>query len=74
MHPAAASQSKLCELGSQVLARWPRTLAREERRGVERKEDTLTGAQVLVWTAWRGSARAASQRLPEEVFTSAPSA
>jgi hypothetical protein len=49
VHPAAASQSKLCELGSLVLARWPKTLAREERRGVERKEDTLTGAQVLVW-------------------------
>jgi hypothetical protein len=54
------------------LARWPKTLAREERRGVERKEDTLTGAQVLIWTAWRGSARAAGQRLPKEVFTSTP--
>jgi hypothetical protein len=44
-------------------------LAREERRGVERKEDTLTGTQVLIWTAWQGSARAAGQRLPKEVFT-----
>jgi hypothetical protein len=49
-------------------------MAREERRGVESKEDTLTDAHALVWTAWRGSARAAGQRLPEVVFTSAPPA
>jgi hypothetical protein len=48
MHPAAASQSKPSELGSLVLARWPKTFAREERRGVERKEVTLTGAQALI--------------------------
>jgi hypothetical protein len=47
-------------------------MAGEERRGVERKEDTLTDAQALVWTAWRGSAHAAGQRLPEGVFTTAP--
>jgi hypothetical protein len=47
-------------------------MAREERRGVERKEETLTDAQALIWTAWWGSARAAGQRLPEGVFTSAP--
>jgi hypothetical protein len=58
-HPTSASQSSVCELGSLALARWPKTMAREERRGVERKEDTLTDAQALVWTAWRGSARAA---------------
>jgi hypothetical protein len=49
-------------------------MAGEEKRGVERKEDTLTDAQALVWTAWRGSARAAGQRLTEGVFTSAPPA
>jgi hypothetical protein len=54
------------------MARWPKTMAGEERRGVERKEDTLTDAQALVWMAWRGSARAAGQRLPERVFTTAP--
>jgi hypothetical protein len=43
----------------------------EEKIGVERKEDKLTDAQALVWTAWWGSACAAGQRLPEGVFTSA---
>jgi hypothetical protein len=40
-------------------------------RGRE-EEDTLTDAQVHVWTAWRGIARAAGQRLPGEDFTAAP--
>jgi hypothetical protein len=53
------------------MARWPETMAGEEREGRE-EEDTLTNAQVLVWTAWQGRARAAGQRLLEGVFTMAP--
>jgi hypothetical protein len=39
------------------------------RRRLEGEEITLTIAQVLVWTAWQGSAYAAGQRLPEDDFT-----
>jgi hypothetical protein len=37
------------------------------------EEDALTDAQVLIWTAWQGRARAAGQRLLEGVFTTVPS-
>jgi hypothetical protein len=39
------------------------------RRRLEGEEITLTIAQVLVWTAWQGSACAAGQRLPGDDFT-----
>jgi hypothetical protein len=39
------------------------------RRRLEGEEITLTIAQVLVWTAWQGSACTAGQRLPEDDFT-----
>jgi hypothetical protein len=39
------------------------------RRRLEGEEITLTVAQVLVWTAWQGSAYAAGQRLPGDDFT-----
>jgi hypothetical protein len=42
MHPAAATQSKICELGSLVLTRWPKTMAGVEKRGVEEMKNTLT--------------------------------
>jgi hypothetical protein len=53
---------------------WPdgqRPWLEKRERGRE-EEDTLTDAQALVWTAWRGSARVAGQRLPEGVFTTVP--
>jgi hypothetical protein len=58
------------------LAHWPwpdgqRPWPEKRERGRE-EEDTLTDAQVLVWTAWQGRARAAGQRLLEGVFTTAP--
>jgi hypothetical protein len=58
------------------LAHWPwpagqRPWPEKKERGRE-EEDTLTNDQVLIWTAWQGSARAAGQRLPEVVFTMAP--
>jgi hypothetical protein len=49
-----------------------RDLGQREESGAKRKEDVLTVALALVWTAWRGSARAVGQRLPEEDFTMAP--
>jgi hypothetical protein len=42
IHPATASLSKLCELGSLVLTSWPETMAREEKSGVEKMKNTLT--------------------------------
>jgi hypothetical protein len=42
MHLAAATQSKICELGSLVMPRWPRTMAGVEKRGVEEMKNTLT--------------------------------
>jgi hypothetical protein len=35
----------------------------------ERRRKDSPDAQVLVWVAWQGSACAASQRLPGDVFT-----
>jgi hypothetical protein len=46
--------------------------SQRKESGAGRKKDILTDAQALVWTAWRGSARAAGQRIPEEDFTMAP--
>jgi hypothetical protein len=42
MHPAAATQSKFCELGSLVMPRWPKTMAGVEKRGLEEMRNTLT--------------------------------
>jgi hypothetical protein len=57
------------------LAHWPwpdgQRLWPEKKEKSGEKEDTLTNARVLVWTAWQGSARAAGQRLPDVVFTTA---
>jgi hypothetical protein len=57
------------------LAHWPwpdgqRPWPEKKERGRE-EDDTLTDAQVLIWTAWQGSAHAAGQRLPEGDFTTA---
>jgi hypothetical protein len=41
-HRKAASQSYACELGSLVMPRWPETMAREEKRGVEEMKKALT--------------------------------
>jgi hypothetical protein len=32
LHQIAASQKHVCELGSLIMARWPVTMAEEERR------------------------------------------
>jgi hypothetical protein len=57
------------------LAHWPwpdgqRPWPEQKEKGRE-EEEALTIAQVLVWTAWQGSACAAGQRLPKVVFTTA---
>jgi hypothetical protein len=44
---------------------------RRDERG-RRRETCSPYAQAHVWTAWRGSACAAGQRLPGEDFTTAP--
>jgi hypothetical protein len=64
-------QDKLASANS--CTEWPdgkRPWPEKKERGRE-EDDTLTDAHVLVWTAWQGSARAAGQRLPEGVFTTA---
>jgi hypothetical protein len=44
-------------------------MAIEGSRGCREKKVTLTGAQVLILEAWRGSARAANKVRPEDDFT-----
>jgi hypothetical protein len=44
-------------------------MAIEESRGCREKKVTLTSAQALILVAWRGSARAANKRRPEDDFT-----
>jgi hypothetical protein len=71
MHPAAATQSKICELGSLVLTSMVRDHGQGEKQKVERRRRSSPVAQVHTWPAWRGSARAADQARPREVFTAA---
>jgi hypothetical protein len=42
---------------------------RRRRKRLDGEGITLTNAQVLIWTAWQGSACVAGQRLPEDDFT-----
>jgi hypothetical protein len=42
LHQIAASHKHVCELGSLIMARWPVTMAGEERRGEEEDWNTLT--------------------------------
>jgi hypothetical protein len=51
------------------MARWPVTEAREEKAEAEGEGEEKPDAQVHTWPAWRGSARAADQARPREVFT-----
>jgi hypothetical protein len=48
LHPAAASQSKLCELDSLDLTNMVRDQGQREKQMVRERESTLTGAQVLI--------------------------
>jgi hypothetical protein len=44
-------------------------MAIEGSRGCREKKVILTGAQALILVAWRGSARAANKKRPEDDFT-----
>jgi hypothetical protein len=58
-------RTKSVSLAQLIMARWPEKRRQRKRR----REPPSPDAQAHAWTAWRGSARAAGQELPGEVFT-----